>query len=321
MKNRSEDDHYLWNFSPLLDKMRRTGSSWHNRSLSLKGKVTVYNSLVSSLIQYVNMNTTTPSRVTKETQKIATSFPWDKKKSKVAYHTIIQKIQDGGLGLMDLDSRTKANHIGWIKRILRDPLSSSAEMIRNILNEENISLALAFKTYVPTAVPIRSPFYKAILNTWFASRDFSPSGEHEICGEVLWNNHFVSSPRNFLRHDQWRRWIQAGITQVKHICHGTEGRILGQEEINEKFHVKCNFLEALRVRKSIPFAWRSQISANFKEDVPLKHLISINGKKFEVLSSTPRQWYYEWVGTVNTPFSRTESWMKELPPPPCRDLT
>lgn len=88
-RNRLEEDHYLWNYSPLLDKQRNTCSAWNNRSLSLNGKVTVFNALVSSHIQYVNMNTSTPTRVITEVCKIATLFLWDKKRSKIAYDPII----------------------------------------------------------------------------------------------------------------------------------------------------------------------------------------------------------------------------------------
>lgn len=72
-RDHSEEDHYTWNYSPILEKMRKTCSSWINRSLSLslKGKVTVLNSLICSQIQYVNMNTVTPARALVEARKIS----------------------------------------------------------------------------------------------------------------------------------------------------------------------------------------------------------------------------------------------------------
>lgn len=51
----------------LLDRMRRTCSLWNNRALSLKGKVTVFNALVSSQMQYISMTTATPSKVITKT--------------------------------------------------------------------------------------------------------------------------------------------------------------------------------------------------------------------------------------------------------------
>lgn len=313
-KYRSEEQHYAWNYSPILDNMRKTCMTWSNRSLSLKGKITVFNTLTGSQIQYVCMNTVTPQKVLTEIRKIATLFLWNEKKSKIAYHSVIQDIPNGGLKLMDLPSRVRANHIGWIKRILRNPDCSSAEMLRNILGMENIDLALSFKRPTLTTNEQAAPFYRAILETWLDARDFEPLGEADIRAEVIWQNHHVSSPQHMLKHNLWKRWIEAGITMVQHICHDSENRILGHEEIQEKFHIRCNFLEALSLRNSIPFSWKRQLSANFKEEVSLNHIFYINQKRFDLWSSNPRQWYSEWIGKLGQPFSRASKWEEEIAP-------
>lgn len=59
-RNRSEQELYTWNFSAVLEKMWKTCSYWSNRTLSLKGRVTVFNLLIYLLVQYVNANTVTP---------------------------------------------------------------------------------------------------------------------------------------------------------------------------------------------------------------------------------------------------------------------
>lgn len=50
--DRTEEWSYEWNFKGVLEKVQRTCDSWFQRSLSLKGKVTVANSLLVSLLQY-----------------------------------------------------------------------------------------------------------------------------------------------------------------------------------------------------------------------------------------------------------------------------
>lgn len=313
-RSRTDEEHYLWNYSPILERMRKICLQWSNRSLSLKGKITVFNSLVGSVIQYVSMNTVTPAKAITETRKIATLFLWDGKRSKIAYHSIIQDIKNGGLKLMDLSCRKKANHIGWIKRILREPNGSSAEMVRKILGEENINLALGFKKPAKRMDLLAPPFYRDMLDTWFEVKDFTPLNEADVREEIIWSNPNVSSPQHMLHHGQWKGWIDAGIFLVHHLCHATDNRLLGHEEIREKYQVKCNFLEALTVRNSIPYAWRTQISANFEEEISLKHIISVNQKRFDILTSSPSQWYTEWISTLNRPFSRAESWGEELLP-------
>lgn len=56
-----------------------------------------------------------------------------------------------------------------------------------------------------------------------------------------------------LRRDVWRHWIDAGILMIQHVCHPTDNRIMAQEENRDKYNIKCNFLEALSIRQSIPF--------------------------------------------------------------------
>lgn len=106
----TEAQHYQLNFEPQLRKIETICSSWSNRNLSLKGKVTVINSLLISLLQYQCASTYVPSRVFKEYKNIATQFLWSGKKPKIAYNNLIQDIPSGGLKLADLQTRVNTNH-------------------------------------------------------------------------------------------------------------------------------------------------------------------------------------------------------------------
>lgn len=48
----SDENAYHKNFKSILDKIKSMCGTWSNRSLTLKGKVTVINSLMASLLQY-----------------------------------------------------------------------------------------------------------------------------------------------------------------------------------------------------------------------------------------------------------------------------
>lgn len=81
-RDRTEQDHYQWKYLPILQSMRTTCATWANRTLSLKGRVTVFNSLIYSKLQYVNANTVTPQGVHKEVRGLASKFLWARRKSK-----------------------------------------------------------------------------------------------------------------------------------------------------------------------------------------------------------------------------------------------
>lgn len=319
--NRSAQDHYEWNFRPVLDKMRTCCSSWSNRSLSLKGRTTVFNSLVFSLLQYVNSTTYTPSRVIPEVRQLAGNFLWGGKQNKVAHKTIIQSAEDGGLKIMDMLARTQTNHLSWIKRIIKNPTGTTAETVRHILKGLDVKLQLATKQNPPPDADRTSPFYAEVLKTWAQVHVFSPRNEEEVQGEVIWNNLFTSSPRQTLSTQRWNRWVSAGIIVVNDICHPSENRLLGQEEIANKFGIRVNFLDALSIRNSVPHSWRSMLSDNFTQSVELKFKMLINQKSFEVTQSSPKGWYTELIKTQQIPIKRQDSWAREMeieegdPPP------
>lgn len=111
-REQTVEQHYEWNFMPVLNKMKSICAAWGNRMISLKGRVTVFNSLLISLIQYVGANTFTPKRVLSEVKKQACDL-WAGKRKKVAYNTVIQQVKSGGLHLMDLELRVTASRLGW----------------------------------------------------------------------------------------------------------------------------------------------------------------------------------------------------------------
>lgn len=188
--------------------------------------MTVFNSLVYSLVQYVNSNLVTPPRVLSETRNIATSFLWTGKRSKAAYNTVIQTASDGGLCLMDLEYRTHINHLAWIKCIVKNPESTAAEMIRIIAGERNVQFALGLRSPISGQKSLISPFYHAVIKTWEKVHTCQPESEEDVRAEVLWDNGHISSPKRMLSRDTWKHWIDAGILTIQHVCHSSESRIM-----------------------------------------------------------------------------------------------
>lgn len=128
--------NYNNNFKGILSKAKQVCSSWSHRSLSIKGKVTVANSLITSLFQYPCAYIHTPPEVFKERKRILTNFIWNNRKAKIAYNTLIQPVADGGLNLFDLETRTEAAYSQAIRRIPAFPHLRSATYLRHILRAE-----------------------------------------------------------------------------------------------------------------------------------------------------------------------------------------
>ncbi len=60
----------------------------------------------------------TPDIVFKEVKAIIRDFLWDGKPSSFAYEVLIQSIDNGGLKLMDIETKVKSLKAVWVKRFL-----------------------------------------------------------------------------------------------------------------------------------------------------------------------------------------------------------
>ena len=109
-------DHYMLNLHEKIVKMKNLLKIWKKRKLTLKGKVQVINSLGLSNLLYVCSIINTPTIVFKEVKKIIMNFIWENKPAKIAYNTLIQSVNEGGLGLTDLEIKSRALALKWIKR-------------------------------------------------------------------------------------------------------------------------------------------------------------------------------------------------------------
>ena len=114
----NEDDNYILNFKKRLKNMKNLLATWKCRKLSIKGKVTIINTLaVSPLIYLANVIYVPPQGIT-EIKEIIVDFLWDCKPPKIAYNVLIQNIKKGGVKLIDFGSKIKALKIGFVKSLL-----------------------------------------------------------------------------------------------------------------------------------------------------------------------------------------------------------
>lgn len=87
---------------------------------------------------------------------------------------------------------------------------------------------------------------------------------------------------------RWNKWIGAGIWTVGQICHQTEDRLLGQQELQNKFPIEPTFLEALAIRNYIPIQWKQSISRDYKGEDTVYYGMVINEQEFNLMSSGPK---------------------------------
>ena len=257
----NENDHYSLNFKPKIAKMRQLLNSWKCRRLSLKGKITVVNSLAISKLIYLCNTIYTPKQVYTEVKEAVTNFIWDGKNAKIAYSTLINDIHEGGLKLVDLETKVKSLHIAWTGRLCSN-IKVRWKIIPGIVFETN-NLSFYFSCNRGKITHGHGNtnflFYRELQFIW--SKITEVNGHitiESIRNQVLWNNRYITIENNSV---QWNTWFNAGIVKINDIL-DNRGTFLSSNELNTIDGLRTNFLETLQIKQAVPFSWRQKLLEN-----------------------------------------------------------
>ena len=206
--------HVEMNLLPKIEIMKNTLNIWKQRNLTIKGKITVINSLAISLFVYPATLMTFPKCKMKEIEQIFYDFLWRKGKHKVAKHVIESKIETGGLKMPNIYNKVKSWQFTWLKRATCNPNSAWVLILDDLL--EDISFVDIIKcNKVPQSYLRALPsFYREILTNWFNLRNQSHkiTDTDIIANQLIWFNKDITiAKKPFF----WKTWYQKGIIKVK----------------------------------------------------------------------------------------------------------
>ena len=110
----AHEDILMKNYNGIIEKARKVLQAWHNRSLTLMGKVQVVNTLVASLFVYkMSVLPRIPQVVVKTMDNMIRDFLWAGKKAKIAYKILQNPKKEGGLNLVNLGLKDKSLKAAW----------------------------------------------------------------------------------------------------------------------------------------------------------------------------------------------------------------
>ena len=175
----NESDHYILNYKKRLKNIEDLLKSWKSRYLSIKGKVTVINSLALPKILYLASVIHTPNNVIKELQSLVLDFLWDGKPPKIAYKTLIHPIERGGLKLCDVESKIMSVKVSWVKRLVTKD-GSRWKTAPSMFYKTN-DLNFFFKCNQAFETNLQPKFYAEIVQAWGAIK--------KTCSSKKWWNY------------------------------------------------------------------------------------------------------------------------------------
>lgn len=120
----------------VVQKVRSRLKKWEGRKISIEGRVTLINSVLSSIPTYFISMYKVPKAIIKEFIKLQRNFLWgggvdDKKLAWISWHDICKEKEAGGLGVKDLELFNMALLGKWIWRYLNNDSSLWAKVIHS----------------------------------------------------------------------------------------------------------------------------------------------------------------------------------------------
>ena len=109
---------YRNNWIRCISDMEKLFESWKTRNLTLFGKCCVVNTLAISKLVYVASILKLPDqKEIKYINKLIFSFLWSNK-DRIKRNTMIGTIEQGGIGIVDIESKLKAIKASWVEKLL-----------------------------------------------------------------------------------------------------------------------------------------------------------------------------------------------------------
>ena len=125
----NQDECYTKNWLEKYDQVQNIFEVWKKRHLTIFGKKCVINSLVMSKFMYVASILPLPDdNFIQNVKRSIFNFIWNKT-DRIKRNTIIGKICDGGVGIVDFELKLKAIKASWICRI-----SSETSVLYDVVN-------------------------------------------------------------------------------------------------------------------------------------------------------------------------------------------
>ena len=244
------------NFDKIVLKMETVAKTWYYRNISLMGKVTIVNTLLSSLFVYKMMVLPLISdALIQQVESIMEKFMWAGKKAKIPLKVLKTPRECGGLGLVDIKAKHISLMIRWIKVAQSNPIIE--QLIRHSLGEaanNNIIWQCNLKCLHVSQLYACEDYWVILLREWCKLNYYEPQNRENVLSQIIWLN------SNILVNDKVtfnKIAINAGMIRIKDIVHMEEEyRFLTFEEVVTKFGHCTTWLGYNSIISAIPSYWR-----------------------------------------------------------------
>uniref|UniRef100_A0A3B3I0R1 Reverse transcriptase domain-containing protein n=1 Tax=Oryzias latipes TaxID=8090 RepID=A0A3B3I0R1_ORYLA len=188
------------NFSPIIDKTKKTLNQWLQRDLSLKGRVLLTKAEGISRLTYAAQSLQVNNTVCNTINRILYNFLWRNKTHYIRKSVILNTSDKGGLNCIDFTALNNTLKVIWIKKYLNNPTSIWNFIPHFVFSKVGGLNFLLCCNYSIPKIPLKlSNFHQQVLLAWtlIYKHNFSP----QSC--IIWNNCNIVYKRKTLFLSNW----------------------------------------------------------------------------------------------------------------------
>ena len=131
------------NWNEKLASLKRVIAYWQKMNLSIFARVKVIKTYLLSKIIFTSSLIPIPEQFLKDFKNMCYEFLWKGKRDKIKRSTVIAQMQDGGLGMIDIDSFILALRATWVTKLL-----TQTGNWRDIFNYYTLKLGIKEPAYM-----------------------------------------------------------------------------------------------------------------------------------------------------------------------------
>lgn len=307
----------------IIGAMERRLVFWRYRNLNLKGKILIVNVLLLSKIWYIMSVSSMPFWTAQRIKRCILDFLWEKKPARIAYNTLIGPVEEGGLGLVDIEQKKKSMRVKTVKKYLDEENKSewkiTMELYLNICGNLKIGnniLWMKLKNGMMQRIP---DFYKEVLSAWsslLSEIEFKPHGREMILNQPLFlNKNIVSQGKEIY----FKKWIEVGFLKVRDVLYEYKEGFLpiqvlidAMEEAKEEYNENTLKKQYEEVKKAIPKEWVEEIQNEEKSENRMDVFLKRGDKLMVFNLCTVKMFYHFFVNSVFKKPIANQFWLRHF---------
>ena len=212
-------DCFKLNFEDKITSIDRVLSEAEKRNLTLFGKVCIIKSVAISKLMYIAMCLTIPEKIIKDIDQRIFKFLWGKR-DRIKRKSVINKLEEGGLSMIDLKTQICAIKAAWTNRIITAPYDHLWSYLPKLyLSKFGNNYFIVKSTVVSTkmfpSLKTIPEFYQDIILSYNKSKILNNENFHEnIMNQPIWCNKYIKFKGKTLL---FKTWIEDGIVMLKNL--------------------------------------------------------------------------------------------------------